>query len=60
MLRTEYKFTNEYGLPILDDSRMDSKKADAYMEFLEDSIKKDAIKKNNTEVEAQQEILMMA
>jgi hypothetical protein len=39
---------------------MDSKKADAYMEFLEDSIKKDAIKKNNTEVEAQQEILMMA
>lgn len=61
MLRTEYKFTNEYGLPILDDSPMDTKKADAYFRFLENSIKKESVlqeKKSNNET--QQEILMMA
>ena len=61
MLRTEYKFTNEYGLSILDDSPMDTKKADAYFRFLENSIKNDGIlQEKKSDDETQQEILMMA
>lgn len=41
MSEDKYTFTNIYHLPVLDDSPMDSKKADAYLRFLEADIKKE-------------------
>ena len=41
MSEADYKFTNKYGLPILDDSPMDSKKADAYLIFLDEDMRKE-------------------
>ena len=41
MSEGKYKFTNEYGLPILDDSPMDAKKGEAYLKFLEEDYRKE-------------------
>ena len=56
----EAKFTNQYGLPILDDSPMDSKKADAYFKFLEEDIKKEAAKKERADVYHRNQMIMPA
>ena len=39
--KKEYKFTNEYGLLILDDSPMDAEEAEAYLKFLEENYLKE-------------------
>lgn len=39
--KKEYKFTNEYGLPILDDSPITADEAMAYLDFLEEDYQKE-------------------
>ena len=41
MSKVRYEFINQYGLPVMDDSPMDSEKADAYFRFLEEDMKKE-------------------
>ena len=58
MSEAEYKFTNKYGLPILDDSPMDAQKGDAYFKFLENEIKKETDRQDS--VVEPREMIMMA
>ena len=47
MSETKYKFTNEYGLPVLDDSPMTPQEFKAYLEFLEEDFKKEEARLKN-------------
>ena len=58
MSEADYRFTNKYGLPILDDSPMDSKKADAYLIFLEEDMRKEEARKG--QIDSLQDVAMFA
>ena len=49
MSEVKYRFINRYGLPVLDDSPMESKKADAYFDFLEEDMKKEEARKERAD-----------
>ena len=38
----EYRFTNKYGLPVLNDNPMSTDEADAYMDFLKEDAAREA------------------
>ena len=44
MSEAKYKFTNEYGLPVLDDSPMTTQEFKAYLGFLEEYYRKEEVR----------------